>query len=102
MSLQTRRKFLEQALVVGVAADLKANRVEVNGLEIISEPNCLSKESADGFRSLVASECARECQSQKRNIVLLCGTSTTDRRQAFQLRERAAQGAWILWESSPV
>jgi hypothetical protein len=63
------------------------------GLEIVAEPNCLSRESAEGFRSLGSAE--------KSNAILLCGVSAMDQMQALRLLRQAIAGRWIVWESSP-
>jgi len=60
--------------------------------EIISEPNCLSQESADGFRTLIAPGSS--------NVILLCGVSAIDASLACRLRERALAGTWVIWESA--
>lgn len=91
----TRRALLQQALAVPFAASVDARSTAAPGLQILSEPNCLSQESAAGFGSLFASRPAHET----RNIIVLCGIR---RPGALHLRERALGGAWIVWESSPV
>ena len=94
----TRRNFFEQALAVPLAAGLNANPGRPSpGFDIVSEPNCLSKESAAGFRSLTA-----DGYSHTRNITLLCATSTISMLEAVRLRDRAASGRWIVWEISPL
>jgi hypothetical protein len=60
--------------------------------QIISEPNCLSEESAAGFRSLDPTS----------NVILLCGASTLGEARALRLREQALKGKWIVLESSPL
>ena len=100
--MQTRRELLKQGLFVPIFADLNSKRTEASEIEIITEPNCLSQESGDGFRSLVAAESRRKRQNHTRSIILLCGDSTISPPHALRLRERAARGAWVVWESSPV
>lgn len=87
----TRRQLFAQALALPVAASLEA-RPQL-GLDIVAEPNCLSRESAEGFRCLDAAE--------KSNAILLCGVSKMDHARALRLRQQAAAGRWIVWESSP-
>lgn len=60
--------------------------------QIISEPNCLSQESADGFRPLHLTS----------NVILLCGASALGRSRALYLREQALRGRWVVFESSPL
>jgi hypothetical protein len=102
VSVQTRRKFLEQALFVPLATGLDTKPADIAGLEIISEPNCLSEESAAGFRSLIAAKRGCKPRSDIKNVILFCGTSKIDTPHAIGLRERATCGAWIIWECSPV
>lgn len=60
--------------------------------QIISEPNCLSQESAEGFRPL----------HRTSNVILLCGASTLGKSRALHLRKQALRGNWIVFESSPL
>jgi hypothetical protein len=100
--VQTRRELLKQGFFFPLVTDLRSKRTEANGIEIISEPNCISQESAGGFRSLVAAESRRKRQCGTRSIILLCGDTTIGAWYALHLRERAARGTWIVWESSPI
>jgi hypothetical protein len=86
VSMQTRRQLLQQALILPLAAGL-------SGLEIVTEPNCLSAESAAGFRSLGVPAFSK--------MILLCGVSSVRFSSALRLRERAGAGSWVIWESSP-
>jgi hypothetical protein len=96
MLLLTRRNFLDQAVALPLVAGLKRKPAPIPGLEIISEPNCLSRESADGFRSLT------ESYEHVRDITLLCASRTISMPDALYLRERAAGGGWIILETSTV
>lgn len=91
--VQTRRQLLRQALLLPLAAGLAAGTGRAVGLEIVAEPDCLSRESAEGFRSLEAAKHSR--------AILLCGVSAMDTAHAWRLRRQAAAGRWIVWESSP-
>ncbi|MGH9653180.1 MAG: hypothetical protein ACRD6B_06905 [Bryobacteraceae bacterium] len=91
--VQTRRQLLRQALLLPLAAALAAGTGRAAGLEIVAEPDCLSRESAEGFRSLEAAKHSR--------AILLCGVSAMDTAHAWRLRRQAAAGRWIVWESSP-
>jgi hypothetical protein len=86
--MPTRRELLQQALSVPLAASLRA----AQSPQIVSEPNCLSEESAAGFRQL---------RSLPANLIVLCGVSAINRARALALRERAASGAWIICEAAP-
>ncbi len=77
-----------------IAAGFRSKPAPVPAIEIISEPNCLSQESADGFRGLTAPASLK--------AVLLCGVSAINASLAHRLRERALAGAWIIWESAPL
>lgn len=89
--MQTRRQLLQQAILAPLAAGLVSTR-PVSGLEIISEPDCLSQESARGF-SLLAAAASR--------FVVVCGAGATAISRAPELRGRALKGEWVVWESSP-
>jgi hypothetical protein len=87
----TRRHILQQALAVPFAMCAEASSAPAAS-QIISEPNCLSQESAAGFRSLHRASIT----------ILLCGMSTLGKSGALQLREQALRGKWIVFESSPL
>jgi hypothetical protein len=89
----TRRQLLEQTFAVPLAMSLRAT-VQPSRIEIISEPNCLSQESAEGFRAVLASIAASD-------VILLCGVSCPNGHRTFELRHRALRGAWVIWENSP-
>ncbi|HEX3681365.1 MAG TPA: hypothetical protein VHU83_02405 [Bryobacteraceae bacterium] len=86
----TRRHILQQAFVFPLALSAEASSAP-SALQIISEPNCLSQESAAGFRLL----------HRPSNVILLCGMSALGKSRALQLREQALRGKWIVFESSP-
>ncbi len=87
----TRRQILQQALFVPLVARAGPSAGPATTLQLISEPNCLSEESAEGFRSLRLPP----------NVILLCGISTLDSARALQLRAQAFAGHWIVFETSP-
>lgn len=87
----TRRQLFAETMMLPLAAGLAARPAA--GLQIVAEPNCLSRESAEGFRSVGAAEEA--------NVAVLCGVSTMSLARAWRLRRQAAAGRWILWEMSP-
>lgn len=92
--MQTRRQLLQQTVALPLAMCLRATPQQ-STIEIISEPNCLSQESAEGFRTLLASSTASD-------ITILCGISRRlNSHRMFELRNRALRGAWIIWENSP-
>lgn len=82
--MHTRREVLRGALVIPFAAAA----VPSSAPRIIAGPDCLSQESAAGFRSVLPSSAA--------NLIVLCGTSCVDR---FHLE--ALKGAWIICDASP-
>lgn len=92
--MQTRRQLLGQALFFPLAVRAQAEPDRLASLEIIAEPNCLSRESAEGFRTLGISEPS--------NLTVLCGISALDAALAARLREQVAAGRWAIWEMSPV
>lgn len=89
--MQTRRQLLQQAVFAPLAAGL-ASTQRVSGWEIISEPDCLSQESARGF-SLVS--------APRGQFIVVCGAGATAMSRAPELFERVVRGEWIIWESSP-
>ena len=84
----TRRLILQQAVCVPVAVSLNSSR----GVQILAAPDCLSRESAAGFRSVLKTHSARD-------LVVVCGP--IDALTALCLRRRALNGARIIWEISP-
>jgi hypothetical protein len=93
VQMQTRRQLLQQTVALPFAMCLRATPAQ-STVEIISEPNCLSQESAEGFRALLASITASD-------ITIVCGISRLNSHRVFELRERALRGAWIIWENPP-
>lgn len=85
--MQTRRQLLQQAIILPVAAGL-SNAGQPAGLEILSEPDCLSQESARGF-SLI--------KAPRGRFIVVCGAAAL----APELLRRARQGEWIIWERAP-
>jgi hypothetical protein len=85
----TRRQLLQQALAavpLAVSLPSRASR------QIISEPNCLSQESAQAFRSLPLPS----------NLTVLCCVANIGKAQALDLREQIRRGRSVLWELSPL
>lgn len=95
--MQTRRELLELAISVPLGMRFRATSGRPS-FEIISEPNCLSEESAGGFRLLLANRTTHT----ERNTILLCGITALSKPRALNLRKRALGGSRILWENSPV
>ncbi|HTU43475.1 MAG TPA: hypothetical protein VMF91_00325 [Bryobacteraceae bacterium] len=84
----TRRQVLQQALCVPLTASFYSS----SGLRILAAPDCLSQESAAGFRSVLTLRCPR-------NLIVVCGA--VDYTSALRLRDHALHGGRILWELSP-
>lgn len=82
----TRREVLRDALAIPLAA---SGLSVPAGPRILAAPDCLSQESAEGFRPVLAGLRAR-------NVIVLCGMSCVD---LFRLE--AFRGAWIICEPSP-
>ena len=91
--MQTRRQLLQRTVGLPLAMCLRPTPGQ-STIGIISEPNCLSQESAEGFRALPPSVSARD-------VVVLCGISRLNIRRVFELRDRVLRGAWVIWENSP-
>jgi len=81
---RTRREFLSDALAAPIALSTVAA-----GPRILAGPDCLSQESAAGFRSVLP-------VSRTANLILLCSATMPPR-----LHAAAVNGAWIVWEISP-
>jgi hypothetical protein len=86
--MHTRREILQQALFAPVAARLGNG----SGVRIFAAPDCLSQESAAGFRSALAAHAPR-------NLIVLCGIAALQ--SALDLRRYAWNGGWILCEPPP-
>ncbi len=88
--MYTRREVLAEALVAPLlfAGDQPARR---NGIEIVREDSVLSRESAKGFARV------RGCTGE---YVVVCGAGDKALSMAPLLKNRAARGAWIVWESA--
>ncbi len=91
--MQTRREVLELALAVslsGMPADPK--------FQVIAEPNCLSQESAEGFRAVL--DARKDLPWSKHPFIVVAGS--THKRPALvgQLRSSLEQGAILIWESA--
>jgi hypothetical protein len=93
--MQTRRRILQQMLPVSVAVCLHAKPAS-GPVEIFAEPNCLSQESAGGFRSVLASG-----PGHSGDLIVLCGMSSMRRDEAIRLRARVLSGSLVVYESSP-
>ena len=89
--MQTRRQLLQAALLAPVVGFPTADAS--SPVDIISEADCLSRESALGFGRIAA---------PAKNVIIACGAGANARARAVQLRGRAARGAWIIWEHSPL
>jgi hypothetical protein len=97
----TRRGFLKQAIAVPVVAHWQRPSRSEPPL-VISERNCLSEESAQGFRSILDRRTSRWSSSAVPKLIVLSAASAVTMDQAVALRKQAQNGAWIIWESSPV
>jgi hypothetical protein len=84
--MQSRRQFLQDALIAPMAV---ASLGTAAGPRIIAEPDCLSQESAQGFRTVLH-------KHGLANLIVVCGAAMHPR-----LRAAAVNGAWVVWEISP-
>lgn len=91
--MQTRRTVLKNALAFPFGASLGGFETPASRCEIVSEPTCLSQESAQGFESVIS-----EARS---NLIVLAAASAVTSAQANDLAARARAGAWVVWEASP-
>lgn len=81
----TRREILQNALLLPAAIPRSSST-----LQVICEDDCLSQESAAGFRSVLQPHAPR-------NLVVVCGA--VDTVTALHLHRLALDGRWIIWEA---
>ncbi len=100
MSVQTRRALFRQALAVPFAGQLVQASVTVPALldGILSGDDCLSEESAAGYRSIL-----REGQLSHgvKQLIIVAGARNLPEVKLVQFRSRVTEGAWLVWESRP-
>jgi hypothetical protein len=84
--VQSRRQFLQDALIAPMAV---ASLGTAAGPLIIAGPDCLSQESAEGFRSILRTH-------GPANLIAVCGA-----RMHPRLHAAVVNGAWVVWEISP-
>lgn len=84
----TRREILQCAVALPLPLRLGSGGEP----QIISEPGCLSQESAEAFRAL----------NPPARLTILCAVANIDTRRALALREQIRRGRWVLWEISPL
>ncbi len=66
--------------------------------EIITQPNCLSQESAEGYRRLLEHH---ERSFSRPDLIVVAGAGRLARGRLPELRARVLQGAWVIWEAEP-
>lgn len=84
--MRTRREFLQEAVIVPLVATVGPS----TGPRIIAGRDCLSQESAEGYRAVLRSH-------RSANLIVICGAIAVHPR----LQAEAANGAWVIWEPSP-
>jgi len=92
--VQSRRQLLQQALVLPFALPVPASKCC-----IISEPNCLSQESAEGYRRLLQQN---QSSIPGPDLIVVAGAGALARARMPELRGRVLRGAWVIWESEPL
>lgn len=92
--MQTRRQILQQALSFPFVASPRSKNEDA-GCQLICGSDCLSGESAQGFRLILAG-------LQTPKLIIVCGANAMTRDRALRLREQALGGTWTVWESSPL
>jgi hypothetical protein len=86
--MQTRRGVLRTLAVAPLIITSDKPRTQ----RIIAERDCLSEESARGFSLL---------SLPLRDLIIVCGATRNAATRLKELRERAVQGTWALWEQRP-
>ena len=96
--MNTRREVLQRMLAAPLLAGLPAPRSAnpESYIEIRSDSNLLSEESANGFQWILRSDPTQH----GRRIIVLAGMQTISREQTSELQSLARRGAWIIWESA--
>jgi hypothetical protein len=84
--MHTRRNVLRDTLLLPFLVGISPPP----GSRIIAGSDCLSQESAEGFRSVLA-------RSHAANLIVLCGAKAVHPR----LYDAAVNGAWLIWEMPP-
>ncbi len=97
--MQSRRQLLQQAFVVPVAVRSLHPRVRPFECRIVSELDCLSEESAAGYRFAIERHKPRFPVSG-RTLVFAAGR-TISKDRLLSLHSLAISGAWLVWENSP-
>ncbi len=91
--MQSRREVLIQALLLPLAWHRSPARYE-----IIAQPNCLSQESAEGYRRLLEQY---ERSSLMPDLIVVAGAGHLVSERLPELRARMLQGACMIWEDAP-
>jgi hypothetical protein len=66
--------------------------------EILPEPHCLSEESANGFRLLMARNRA-VCNAPSPKVVIIPGARQLSRETGRELLQEMVSGTWLIFES---
>jgi hypothetical protein len=98
--VQTRREVLLNILSTPVAATLveHAREPERAQAKIISEPHCLSEESASGFRLLLTRN-RLESNARSPKVIIAPGARQLSREAAAGLLQEVRRGTWLILES---
>jgi hypothetical protein len=98
--MPTRREILVNMLSAPIAAALVAQpRAPASALpEIISEPHCLSEESARGFRLLLQRN-RQILNGPSPRLIIIPATRQLSRETGRQLLRQVIGGAWLILES---
>ena len=89
----TRRQILEQTLALPVLFPLNPRFGEAH---LVAEDNHLSRESAEGFRRVIA-----ERTVVSRPFVVFAGATGSSPALVMKLRLFMQRGGWVVWEQAP-
>lgn len=92
--MQSRRQLLQQALVLPFVLPVPASKCC-----IISEPDCLSQESAAGYLGLLEREKFSRASTGSSNLIIVAGAGSMPRDRLLELRSRVERGALLIWEN---
>ncbi len=93
MIVQSRRQLLQQALVLPFALPLPALKCR-----IISGPDYLSQESAEGYLGLMDREQFSQSSLDNSNVIVVAGTCLS-RARLLEVRSNVRRGALLIWEN---
>ncbi len=99
--MQSRRQLLQRALAIPIGLRLPDRKAPNRPFEcrIVSEPYCLSEESAAGYR--LAFQRYRPRFPACGDVFIFAAARNVSQDRLLALRSLATGGAWLIWEEAP-